>query len=101
LLALKLLLQLQNSPVALLNEDSPVRLIALLLVMLVILFVVYKQTGDMPETEVINTPKGYDVNIPEAPSNPQDLQKFKGQMNDFIQDAAEDRKRRIEEETKK
>ncbi len=77
------------------------RLIALLLVMLVILFVVYKQTGDVSNTQVMNTPKSYGVNIPEAPSNPQDLQKFKGQMNDFIQDAAEDRKRKIEEATGK
>ncbi len=77
------------------------RLISLLLVMFVVLFVVYKQTGDVSKTEVTNTPKGYGVNIPEAPSSPQDLKKFKGQMNDFMQDAAEDRKGKIEEATEK
>jgi hypothetical protein len=69
--------------------------------MLIILFVLNKQMGGVSKTEVMNTPKSYGVNIPEAPSNPQNLKKFKGQMNDLIQDAAEDRKRTIEEATEK
>ncbi len=77
------------------------RLISLLLAMLVILFVLYKQLGGSSESRVEHAPSGDSVGVPQVPTRPQDVPAFKDRMDDFMQDAAEERARKIEEATGK
>ncbi len=73
------------------------RLISLLLVMLVILFALYKQLGGGSESRVERSPSSDSVEVPQVPARPQDVPEFKERMDDFMQDAAEERARKMEE----
>ncbi len=77
------------------------RLISLLLVMLAIMFVVYKQLGGSSESRVERAPNSDSVDVPQVPTRPQDVPAFKERMNDFMQDAAEERAKKMEEATGK
>lgn len=72
------------------------RVISLLVVVILIMFILYKQIDGVSKTEAMSEPKSYGVDVPEAPRNPQDVQALKDRVNVIMQDAAEKMDGKIE-----
>jgi hypothetical protein len=72
------------------------RLIVLLLALLIVGFLVYRQIGVIPERSVDVPAAGSGPEAPRVPQRPQDLPAFERQMDQFMQDTADERRRQLD-----
>jgi hypothetical protein len=73
------------------------RAIALLAVLLVVGFLVYRQLGPVATPGHDSGSSAAGVETPAVPTTANDLQRFDREMNDFVRDAAADRERTMRE----
>ncbi len=72
------------------------RMILLLLALLIVGLLVYQQLGGLPERS-IEPPEGEAASqAPRVPQHPQDLPAFERDMQQFMQDSAEERRQRLD-----
>jgi hypothetical protein len=72
------------------------RLIVLLVVLLIIGLLVHRQIGEIPDRSVDVPAAGSGPEVPRVPQRPQDLPVFERQMDQFMQDAGEERRRQLD-----
>ena len=74
------------------------KLISLLIALLIIGFLVNKQlnsSSSLKEHDDISDNKN--ISTPKVPTSPKDVKKFEKEMNDFMQDAAAQKAKRMED----
>ena len=72
------------------------RLILLLLALLIVGWLVYQQLAGVPE-RAVETPAGAaGVEVPRVPQRPEDLPAFEQQMQQFMHDSTEERRRQLD-----
>lgn len=73
------------------------RLVLMLIALLIVGLLVYKQMGSQPppQSEAAQSASGPDT--PAVPSNPNDIQQFRSDMDKYMQQEAEKRAAAIEE----
>jgi|GEM_PF-5827077 len=73
------------------------RLLTLVIAVLIISLLLYKQLGNKPKDE--SPPEdSTSVRAPKIPHNPKDIRSFEGEINDFVKDAADERAKLLEEQ---
>jgi hypothetical protein len=72
------------------------RMILILLALLIVGLLVHQQLGGLPDRSL--EPPGGDAaaEVPRVPQRPQDLPAFEQQMQQFMQDSAEERRQRLD-----
>ncbi|MFT7184904.1 MAG: hypothetical protein ACI84K_000271 [Pseudohongiellaceae bacterium] len=74
------------------------KFISLLLALLIVGFLVKKQlNSSAPSSEINDIVNEVDLLVPEVPTAPKNIQKFEEDINEFMSDAADQRKREVEE----
>ena len=72
------------------------RMIVILLALLMVGLLVYQQLDGLPDRS-IDPPGGEaGAEVPRVPQRPQDLPAFEQQMQQFMQDSAEERRQRLD-----
>lgn len=72
------------------------RSIVVLLALLIVGLLVYQQLGGLPGRSVEPVDSETGPEIPRVPQRPQDLPAFEQQMQQFMQDSAEERRQRLD-----
>lgn len=75
------------------------RIIVILLALLAVGFLISRQldTGSGSTAEIEKAAEGAGMDVPRVPSRPQDVQGFEQDMNKFMNDAAAERAKQIEQ----
>lgn len=73
------------------------RLIGMLLALLIIGLLVYRQLAGSDVPPSPGVPVNTSVDLPKVPSAPKDVPQFEQQMNDFMTETAEQRAKKLEE----
>lgn len=73
--------------------------IILLIVLMVVSFAVTRQMDATPETVGADA-QNQTASAPGVPSRPQDLQQFSTDMDKFVQDSAEQRRQKIDQQSR-
>lgn len=72
------------------------RMIVILLALLVVGLLVYQQLGGLPDRSIDPVGGETGPEVPRVPQRPQDLPAFEQQMQQFMQDSAEERRQRLD-----
>lgn len=72
------------------------RLIVILLALLIVGLLAYQQLGGLPDRSIEPVGGEADAQVPRVPQRPQDLPVFEQQMQQFMQDSAEERRQRLD-----
>ena len=72
------------------------RMILLLLALLIVGLLVYQQLGGPPDRSIEVPDGGAASQAPRVPQRPQDLPAFEQDMQQFMQDSAEERRQRLD-----
>jgi len=73
------------------------RLVALLIAVLVVGMLVYKQLGQSPTSSSVPSATGESSEVPRVPTTVQEIKPFETEINDFMQDEAARRAQMIED----
>jgi hypothetical protein len=72
------------------------RLILMLAALLIVGLLVYRQIGEIPDRSMDVPAAGSGPEVPRVPQRPQDLPVFEEQMQQFMQDTGEQRRRQLD-----
>lgn len=72
------------------------RMILLLLALLIVGLLVYQQLGGIPDRSIDPPESEAGSQAPRVPQRPEDLPAFEREMQQFMQDSAEERRQRLD-----
>ena len=72
------------------------RMIVILLALLIVGLLVYQQLGGLPDRSIDPEDSETGTEVPRVPQRAQDLPAFEQQMQQFMQDSAEERRQRLD-----
>jgi hypothetical protein len=72
------------------------RMIVILLALLIVGLLVYQQLGGLPDRSIDPAGSETGTEVPRVPQRAQDLPAFEQQMQQFMQDSAEERRQRLD-----